>query len=231
MLRGIYASNTGLNAIQYKIDTVSHNLANVNTPGFKEQKTSFTTFKEALLTINGEETIGDISHGAQPGKTKTDFTLGNFKETGRKLDFAVKGDAFFVLQTPDGFKYTRSGSFQKDRDGYLVDKKGNRVLGVAGAIRITKGKPDQKFRLVAFQNKDYLVKTGENLYNAAPQAGVYPAEKTDVLQGYLETSNVDVIENVSDLIISARNYSLNSRALTVQDRILGKTVNEVGTIK
>lgn len=231
MFRGIYASNTGLSAIQTKFNTVSHNLANVNTAGFKQEKVSLTTFQEALVTHNGRKVIGEICHGVQPGETKIDFTMGNYKETGKELDFAIKGAEFFVLQTPGGFKYTRCGSFQKDRDGYLVDKNGNRVLGVSGPVNISNGKPDQEFRLVAFQNKDFLVKTADNLYTALPQAGIHSSENPNVLQGFLESSNVDLAATISSLIINIRSYSLNSKALVVQDRILEKTVNEVGTVK
>lgn len=233
MLRGIYTTNTGLNSAQHRLDTLSHNLANVNTPGFKQQEVTFTTFQEAILTVNGEKPIGKLTHGSKPEQVLTDFSQGRVIETGRELDFAIQGDAFFCVDTPEGERYTRDGAFSCDINGYLVDKNGNRVLGVSGkdgTIMVVNGKPDQDFRLVTVPNKELLIYAGKGLFRV-PANETRPAENVQVWQGFLEESNTDLIQNMTDIMAIAKSYAMNSRVLMVQDKILEKTVNEVGKLK
>ncbi len=231
MIRGVYTSNTGLNALQNKLDNIANNLANVNTDGYKQDRTSYTSFKETLLTINGNKKIGTITYGTRHSQTVTDFDMGNFKETSNDMDFAIEGKGFFTLQTPEGFKYTRNGSFTKDKDGYLVDSNGYKVLGLSGNIKIIDGKPDQDFRIVDFKDLNFVYKTGKNIFSVEPQAGLYPVNKSKILQGYKESSNVSLLKNLTDLLTTSSYYSLNSRILMTQDQILDKTVNQVGNIK
>ncbi len=230
MLRGIYCSNTGLNSVQHRVDILANNLANVNTRGFKQEKTSVTTFKESVVRIN-ENTYFKTSNGSNPAVTATDFSPGEFRQTGQKFDFAINGDAFFEIQTPDGPRYTRNGCFHCSREGYLVDNKGNKVLGESGFIRVTGEKLDRKFRLVTMKNKEHLVRTGDKLFSAPDQTGIYPVENVQVLQGFIETANVDFINNMTELITAARNYSLNSRVLASQDAVLKKAADEIGNLK
>lgn len=230
MLRGIYCSNTGLNAVQHRVDVLANNLANVNTMGFKQEKTAITTFKESVIRIN-ENTYFKTSNGSIPGITATDFSPGELRQTYEKFDFAVKGDAFFEVQTPNGLRYTKNGSFKCSKEGYLVDNKDNKVLGESGFIKVTDGKLDRNFHLVTVKNKENLIRTEDKRFRVLDQTEIYPAENTEILQGFLETSNVDSIYNMTELITAARNYSLNSRVLTSQDAVLKKSVEEIGNLK
>lgn len=217
MIRGIYCSNTGLNAMQQKMENIANNLANVNTEGFKQEKIAFTTFKEEI-------------NGVMPARIVTDFSAGDLRETGREFDFAIKGDAFFKIDTPQGFRYIRNGAFHTDESGFLVDKNGNKVVGTAGEVKAVNGKPDQDFYLVSFTNKEDLTQTADGL-NAGEAAGMAQAENSQVLQGFVENSNVDLLQNMIDMISTARIYSLNGKIMMSQDEMLKKAVEEVGTLR
>lgn len=216
MLNGIYCSNTGLNAMAQKMNTISNNLANVNTEGYKQEKISFKPFLNK-------------TNGVVPAKTAVDFRTGSPKETGREYDFAINGDAFFVVQTEQGDRYIRNGSFSCDASGYLTDKNGNHIAGVSGSIKMVDGKPDQKFSLVTIQNKEHLIRQADG-FMATGQAGVSPADY-EVSQGKLENSNVDLINNLSEMIITSRNYAFNGKILMSQDEMLTRAANDIGSLK
>lgn len=216
MLTGIYCSTTGLNAMTQKMNTISDNVANVNTEGFKQEKVAFKPF---LNEINGAVSAGKY----------VDFSAGGQKETGRAYDFAINGDAFFTVKTDQGDRYIRNGSFNCDASGYLTDRNGNRISGVSGDVKMVDGKPDQKFALAAVTNKETLVRQGEG-FMAAAQTEISPADY-EVKQGRLETSNVDLIYNVSEMIVTSRNYALNTRMLMSMDEMMKKAANDIGTIK
>jgi|GEM_PF-1640414 len=229
-MRGIYYSNTGLNAVQYKINTVAGNLANINTNGYKQQNASFSTFMEVLWPLD-QDTSTILSHGVAPDITTIDMRSGTIIETRRNLDFAIDGEGYFKLQTPDGIRYSRSGSFFSDRLSYLVDSEGNKVLSESGPIRIVNGKPDKAFQIVSFREKQYVEKSGENLFSAAPEAQVYTLQEAKVKSGFIETANVDIIAGINDLLASIRWFQMNSRVLSVQDELLKKSTEEVGSLK
>jgi len=216
MLTGIYCSNTGLNAMAQKMNTISNNLANVNTEGYKQEKISFKPFLKK-------------TNGVVPAGTAADFSTGSPKETGREYDFAINGDAFFVVQTEQGDRYIRNGSFSCDASGYLTDKNGNRIAGVSGSIKMVDGKPDQKFSLVTIQDKEHLVRQADG-FMATDQAEVSPADY-EVSQGKLENSNVDLINNLSEMIITSRNYAFNGKILMSQDEMLTRAANDIGSLK
>lgn len=216
MLTGIYCSTTGLNAMTQKMNTISDNVANVNTEGFKQEKIAFKPF---LNEINGAVSAGKY----------VDYSTGGQKETGRIYDFAINGDAFYTVKTDQGDRYIRNGSFNCDASGYLTDKNGNRIAGVSGDIKMVDGKPDQKFALAGVNNKETLVRQADG-FMASAQTEVSQADY-EVSQGRLETSNVDLIYNLSEMIVTSRNYSLNSRMLMSMDEIMKKAANDIGAIK
>ncbi len=216
MLTGIYCSTTGLNTMARKLNTLSNNIANVNTEGFKQEKVSFKPF---LREING----------AQPSQKAVDFSTGEQKETGRGLDFAINGEAFFTVTTDQGDRYIRNGSFNCDSFGYLQDKNGNRIKGVTGEVKMVEGKPDQQFALVEIENKQSLVLQADG-FMASEQNRITPVDY-EVSQGRLETSNVDLVYNVTEMIATSRNYAINTKMLMSQDEMMRKAANDIGMIK
>ncbi len=217
MIRGIYCSNTGLNALQKKMEVIGDNLANANTDGFKQEKIAIKTFQEEI-------------NGVMANKITSDFSDGSEKETGNICNFAIEGDAFFKLQTDQGYIYTRNGSFTVNEEGYLVDTFGRKVVGTTGAIKMVDGAPDQDFYLASFANKESLTRTEGGFLATAPGAET-KAENINVLPGFVEASNVDLVQNMTDMINVSRSFALNSRMITSQDEMLKKAVEEVGALK
>lgn len=216
MLTGIYCSTTGLNAMAQKLNTISNNVANINTEGYKQEKISFKPF---LREINGTQVAGK----------QVDFSAGTQKETGREFDFAINGNAFFTVTTAQGDRYTRNGSFSCDVSGYLQDKNGNRIKGESGDIQMVDGKPDQKFALASIENQDSLLLRADG-FMASDQTRVGVADY-EVSQGWLETSNVDLAYNMSEMITTSRYYALNTKMLMSLDEMMKKAANDVGVIK
>ncbi|NLG32640.1 MAG: flagellar hook-basal body complex protein [Syntrophomonadaceae bacterium] len=230
MISGIYYSNTGLNTIQLRIDVNANNIANVNTVAFKQERTSVSTFKEKLVAVNRLNLL-HTSQGAACRDIRTDFSSGMLLNTGRQLDFALTQEGvFFTLQTGEGLKYTRNGSFRVNNQGELVDINGYPVLGYSGTITVNDGTPEQGFYLVAFDDLEQLSRQG-GYFIPRPGAAERPVENVEVKQGYLETANVDLVNSLSELLVNSRQYALNSRVIATYDAILRKAANEVGSLK
>lgn len=185
MVRGLYTGASGMIAQMRKIDVLSNNLANVNTTSYKKDTTIAKSFPEMLVRrINDDgvrvlpigsydlmPVIGKMGTGVEINEVYTRFTQGSFKQTENPFDLALEGGGFFAVETPDGERYTRNGSFLIDRDGYLVTKDGFRVLGENGPVRLKKNNfmVDEDGNL--FENREYvedplrLVSMEENEWN------------------------------------------------------------------
>lgn len=198
-----------------------------------------------LITFPPFNVIGTISGGVRFDKIATDYTSGSLIETGNKLDIALKGDGFFKVQTPNGVAFTRDGSFTLNANGELVTNEGYAILGQNGPIVlgqhsfevneygdiIIEGQVENRLDIVRIDNKEYLRKQGNNLYriidNIQPQEAPFEGQ---VLAGYLETSNVNTIKEMVNLITAQRSYESNQKVIKTQDELLEKVVNELGRI-
>lgn len=191
--------------------------------------------------------IGTMSGGVKFDKSFIDFT-GSGVMDGGKLDLAIKGDGFFKFQPLDGETadtlYSRDGSLTV-KDGFLTDQSGRRILGTNGPIQITDGEfavsPDGRvsidenvvgqLAIVDITNKEFLRKVGDNNYamaeNVQAEEGNFQGE---VLQGYLETSNVDPITGMVEMITLLRDYEMAQKAIKMQDEMLEKAATEIGRI-
>ena len=185
MVRGLYTGASGMIVQMSRIDAVSHNLANVDTPAYKKDITVMKSFPEMLMhRINDDgvrvlpigsydlmPVIGKLGTGVEVNELFTEFSQGSFKRTENDFDMALEGRGFFSVLTPDGERYTRNGSYLIDSDGYLVTKDGFRVLGENGAIQLKKNNfmVDQDGNV--FENEEYaadplrLVSMEENEWN------------------------------------------------------------------
>jgi len=217
LIRGLYCSNTGLNAMQKKMEVIANNLANVNTDGFKQGKISIKTFKEEI-------------NGVMANKINSDFSEGSLKQTDNIYNFAIEGDAFFKITTDQGYIYSKNGSFSINEEGYLVDTYDRKILGVNSEVKMVNGKPDQDFYLASFKIKETLSPTEGGFFAAEP-SGEAKAENITVKQGFMENANVDLVQNMADMISISRSFSLNSRMITSQDEILKKAAEDVGSLK
>jgi flagellar basal-body rod protein FlgF len=245
MLRSLYISASGMLAQRRTMDVLTNNLANVDTPGFKRDSLMSRSFRDVYLSrINDPEGddggIGPINFGVHADEIATDFQEGPLEGTGRVADLALGGDGFFVVETPQGLRYTRSGNFQVDNAGYLCTSEGYYVRGTNGRIHV--GSQDfsvdlagniasagGSFRLqvVKFTDNAALRKAGHNLYSGPAVAQLAVC---DVLQGYLEGSNVDMATEMVNMMTVSRNYEANQRMVSMLNDTLQKTVNEVGRV-
>jgi flagellar basal-body rod protein FlgF len=237
VIRGIYTAATGMTVELNRQDVLANNLANVSTVGFKSDQTTTTPFQDILLNAydrHGANPIGKLGLGAQNGPAYTDYSDGNIVMTDNPVDLALTGDAMFTVEVGDGIRYTRSGHFKQDVEGYLVTNEGYRVLGEKGPIKFNAGFAVLQTGEITLNGNvvdwlklvgtDGLVKEGELLYSGAT---VKPATNFQVLQGSLEQSNVNAIREMIQMINITRSYDANQRALLAQDEALKRAANDL----
>lgn len=140
MFHGFYNLASGMLYQNRNLNTISNNMVNVSTPGYKSDQMVSTTFRDEMLYRNGNRNksnpyqIGSVSMIRSVGVTKTSYNQGNVEETGNNLDFALTQPGFFAIQDKDGNRlYTRNGSFTTDEEGYLCLSSIGRVLGEDGS--------------------------------------------------------------------------------------------------
>lgn len=256
-MRALWTAASGMKAQQFNIDTISNNLSNVNTTGYKNQRAEFkdlfyTTMRRNNIVDEGGRPVNlEVGHGVMPTATKRDFVTGSFLETNNAYDLAIDGEGFFAVQMPNGdVRYTRDGSFKLSVDydeGMLVTSEGYIVLNENdGEIYLESGLSDvviddmgyitgvdqygeivelDRIKLVRFTNPEGLVSQGLNLYSdtiASGQEIPIDAEEMSgrVVQGYLESSNVQVVDEMVKMITAQRAYEVNSKTIQTADEML-----------
>ncbi len=210
-------------SLRRELDVVSNNVANINTTGFKA---GTAVFEEHIMP---RAQHGHFGHGdrklsyVQDRATWHDLGQGPVRQTGNPLDVAIDGDAYLVVQTPNGDRYTRNGSMQINAAGQLVTSAGYPVMGEAGAIQFqpedkdvvisrdgTIAVPDGlrgRLRLVRFDNPQFLKKDGSSTFAAPDDVVAQAAVNPNVIQGSLEQSNVRGVVEMARLIEVTRSYT------------------------
>lgn len=251
----LWVSKTGLSAQDTQLTTISNNLANVATVGFKRDRAVFHDLMYQVQKQPGAQSAQDsqLPSGLQLGTgvrvvgTQKEHTQGNFQITDQPLDMAVNGRGFFQITLPDGSTgYTRNGQFHKDADGNVVNPIGFQLepnivipqdttsisIGRDGTVSITQGSETEateigNITLVSFVNPAGLQSIGDNLYVQTNASGD-PVEGEpgldgmgSILQGSLENSNVDVVEEMVNMITTQRAYEMNSKVISTADEMLG----------
>lgn len=250
MIRGLYTVATGMIHQRDKLNTIANNLSNTNTKGYKKDDLVSRSFRDELLLRTGghDQTprrLGPINHGVYVENVATLFQDGPLQQTDSITDVGLQGDGFFTILRDDGEFYTRDGSFKVNDEGILVTMEGNIVAGEYGPIEVGQGDfkiDDQgyiwqgdnlinRIQLVSFEDPSLLEKVGDNLFVNSDQ-GDNPilGFEGQVFQGYTESSNVELLEEMNDMIVAARSYEANQRVLQMIDNTLGKAVNEVGSV-
>jgi len=256
-MRSLWTAATGMKSQQFNIDTISNNLANVNTASYKVQRAEFkdlfyASLKRSNITEDGGRPVNlEVGHGVMAAATKRDFRTGSFLETQGTFDFAINGEGFFEVELPNGDRrYTRDGSFKLSIDGdeaTLVTSEGYYILSededdivIDAEIRdITvdefgyiygRDEDDElvdigRLMLVNFLNPEGLQSEGSNLYretNASGEPIELEAEEmnTKIVQGYLEQSNVQVVDEMVKMITAQRAYEINSKTITTSDEMM-----------
>jgi flagellar basal-body rod protein FlgF len=216
-MAGIYTVVSGAAAEEKRLGFISNNLANALTAGYKSSRPVF----EAVLSSSIIETDQTDSTFVGTYDSHVNFAEGPLIETGSKLDVALQGDGFFVIQTAQGDRYTRNGHFSLDSTGKLVTQDGNPVAGEGGDI-VANGKQISierdgsvfadkvlvgKLRVVRFATKENLRPVGNSLFeNMNPADRELPITNCTVNQGFHEGSNVEVLKEMIDMIACTRAY-------------------------
>jgi flagellar basal-body rod protein FlgG len=261
MIRALYTAASGMNAQQTNIDNVAHNLANVNTTGYKKSRIEFADimYQEvkapgtAASSSNTVPTGIEIGLGTRTVATSRDFSAGNLQGTSAPLDLAIQGQGFFQVTMPNGtIAYTRAGSFHLDAQGGIVTSDGYpmdpAITVPANATGVTIS-PDGivsatiagqqaaqqlgTINIAGFANVGGLKPLGGNLYEATTASGdaLTGVPGTDargtLLQGFIENSNVSVVEEMVNMIVGQRAYEANSRVIKAADEMLSQVNNLV----
>ncbi len=256
MIRSLWISKTGMEAQQTQLDTISHNLANVSTNGYKKSHAVFEDLMYQNLRQAGGNSTDQttlptglqLGLGTRAVATSRSFSQGSLQQTGNPLDVAVSGKGFFEVQMPDGTTgYTRDGALQVSATGQLVTSNGYTVgtgitipvdstgvtIGSDGTVSYTRAGQAAalvagNLQLVNFINPAGLDPKGQNIYgetaaSGAPTAGT-PGQGGlgTISQGFVETSNVNMVEELVSMIQTQRAYELNSKAITTSDEMLQK---------
>lgn len=255
MLRALYSAASGMLAQQVNIDTISNNLANVNTTGFKKGRAEFQDLLYAHIRppISGDTGIM-VGQGTRLSSIHRIFSGGAMQVSGNPYDLAIQGSGFFRIQRPDGTEvYTRDGTFHLDGQRRLTTATGDLVLGEKGPITIPfkAANPEvtpegliryadeasgqtvtiDKIKLAFFANPSGLFSLGDNLWGASGASGQAQVmdpgqhEVGKLVQGYLETSNVQTVEEMVNLIVAQRAYEINSKAVQSADDMMAMANN------
>jgi flagellar basal-body rod protein FlgG len=255
-MRSLWISKTGMEAQQTQLDTISNNLANASTNGYKRAHAVFEDLMYQNLRQAGAQSTEQTSMpaglqvglGARAVATSRQFTQGSLQQSSNPLDVAVLGNGFFEVQMPDGTTgYTRDGSFQVSATGQLVTNNGYTVnpgitipanatsvtIGSDGTVSVslpgqTQPQSVGQLQLANFVNPTGLEPKGQNIFaetaaSGAPQAGTPGLNGLGQLrQGFVETSNVNVVEELITMIQTQRAYELNSKAIQTSDQMLAR---------
>lgn len=234
---GLIESTETMLAQTQRLNQVSNNLANVDTTGYKKED---ITFWEMLYQTNE-----DRPRVGKALKILTNYDEGPAEITGNQLDFAINGEGFFRLQTPDGIRYSRAGNFLTNALGQLVNPDGHLVMVDGGPLVIegndvsassdgnllVDGVPVGQLDVVTFENLTDLEKEGTNLFRLKEGGGpeAAPVDST-VKQGYLEGSNVNTINEMTNMIDLYRAYETQQKIMRTFDEMDGQAINTVGKL-
>ena len=256
MIRSLWIAKTGMEAQQMQLDTISNNLANVGTNGFKRGHVVFEDLMYQNLRQAGAASSDQtqlptglqVGLGVRSVATSRNFSQGALQQTSNNLDLAINGNGFIQVQMPDGTTgYTRDGSLQVNATGQLVTNNGYVVqpgitippgaqsVTIAPDGTVTVALPGQStaqsigaLQLAGFVNPAGLEPKGQNLWGETSASGAASAGAPgsnglgSLQQGYVETSNVNVVEELVAMIATQRAYELNSKAIQTSDQMLQK---------
>jgi flagellar basal-body rod protein FlgG len=254
MIDSLYIGATGMNAQQTNIDTVANNLANVNTTAYKRGRTEFQDLLYRAAGIERGASMrmtGAVGMGTAIAGAAKILSAGDVKKTEQPYDVAINGQGFFEVMQADGsLAYTRNGALQVDADGFLATQAGLRLSSQVqvspDARQVRIGQDGRVFAqlpnefaetelgridLAGFANAGGLTALGDHLYTATERSGPAmlgnPAENGlgTLQQGFLESSNVKLIDEMISLILAQRAYEINAKVVQASDEMLSISNN------
>jgi flagellar basal-body rod protein FlgG len=248
MIRGMYESAASMVSSMTRLIRLGNNLANVNTPGYKQDLSAPHAFREVLLqrlegSADTGTTVGSLTSTVVSDLGRLDLSQGMLRATDRPLDLALSGPGFFTVVKDGATYYTRNGTFQVNAAGILSTSDGGVVQGENGAVTV--GAQHVSFEedgtvwagaaridrltLVDFPEGTQFRKIGHS-YIQAEGADPIAGDKASVFQGYLEGSNVNVANSMMELLTSRKTYGSSQRVLQMADGALQKAVTELGRV-
>ncbi len=258
MLKGLYTAYTGMINEQHRMDTMTNNLANANTVGYKKEGATSQSFDRVLAVKIKDESIGlqNVKRlgynnpGVKIGENYTDFTPGSFRVTDNTYDLAIAGDGFFAIEFTNkagesSTMYTRAGQFTLNREGYLVTEDGDYVLDTLNRRIQLDTLLDSKIwndgtisqngvniatiQVADFEDYNYLEKYGETYYRPVEGATRINSD-AEIKSGYLEMANVQIVSEMVNLISLTRAYESNQKIIQTYDSSLEIAVTQLGRI-
>ncbi len=242
MDNSLYINIARQSGLLKEMNIIANNIANVSTNGYRRQA---AVFSEYIAKASGDNISDPLKNSVSMGRLGAhynDFSSGVLKQTGGSFDLAIEGEGFFLIETASNPALSRAGAFMTDRDGVLITPDGNKVLDESGSPIIippdTKdiaiagdgsissgGQPLGKIGIVIADYQD-LRRIGDNLWVVD---GVYePYEGARILQGFLESSNVNPVIEIARMIEVSRAYEAGQKLLDIQDERLAKTIRAAG---
>lgn len=250
MSNGIYVGASAHVALEKQLETVSNNLANADTSGFKKNRTIFSEYmhkysKNKIPEKMLKSATPQDKHFVDINEVITDFSQGGLKKTENPLDIAISGDGFFTVREAGEELLQRSGRFTLDSEGVIVaedgaellDENGNTVavnpnfdINITGDGAVFQNNAEiAKIDIKTVNDKGWLEKTHKTRYRIHENADVIPAE-VSVMQGFLEQSNVNVIDEMVRMIKVNRHYDIAAKAVKSYEEMDSKANNSVGDV-
>ncbi len=264
MIRGLYTGASGMRAQEHRLDALSNNLANVDLNGYKRDTSVHKAFPELMIrrfeddgvfrfplgSVDTAPMVGKLGTGVEYNESYTVFEQGSLKVTENPFDLALEDAGFFTVETPQGVRYTRNGSFWLGKEQILETKDGFPVMGENGIVRITKdhvkidklGRVWQQetlesdpelvdtLKVVDFPRTRFLKKQGNSFWieteNSGSARDLEGTKRPGVLQGFLEGSNVNPVTEMVNMIEVNRAYEANQKVITTHDSLMNRLINQ-----
>lgn len=253
-----------MRAQEHRLDALSNNLANVDLTGYKRDTSVHKAFPELMIrrfdddgvyrfplgSVDTAPMVGKLGTGVEYNESFTVFEQGSLKVTENDFDLALEDKGFFVIDTPQGERYTRNGSFWLGVEQILETKDGFPVMGENGLIRITmdhvnidklgrvwqqetiESDPElvDTIKVVGFARDRFLQKQGNSFWSANELTGsandLTGSDRPGIAQGFLEGSNVNPVTEMVNMIEVNRAYEANQKVITTQDSLLNRLINQ-----
>lgn len=254
MVKAMWTFATAMNAQQTNIDVIANNISNVNTTGFQKDRAEFQDLMyQNAIVPSSVDSVGSVQvgSGVATSSVTTIFSQGNLYQTKQQLDMAVEGAGFFKILLPGGGEgYSRAGAFKRNSDGYMVTADGYYLVpsiqipagaesviisadGEVSIVNVDEPEPITigQIQLTLFANPSALRKKGHNIYlstsgSGNPEDG-RPGDtgRGIIAQGFLESSNVNIAEEMIEMIKGQRAYELSSKGIQTADELMAMANN------
>ena len=252
MFKGFYNLTSGMLTQGKNLDVIANNMSNAATAGFKTDRFTFSTFEEVMWHRVGNldkkyTELGEQSWITAPSKLYTDYEQGSIEETGQPLDFAIEGDGFFALENRDGERiYTRNGNFSLDNEGYLwlsgygrvLDQNGETIRLVTDRIKADSngsmftetGGYLGRVGVFQFADNGELVKNNYGFFVSENEAMEAPVTAFKIHNGYVERSNIDLVQQMTGMITAERAYQSAAEVTKIYDGVMRQSTEDVGRL-